>query len=185
MLRGTGAAQDQPAPTLPSKQVSLQFVTPYKQPDYDASILRPIHAAQKAAQTHCNAPGDVLRGYTCIIPIPPVTPSPESPQTLRVTGDVGTGTDEPQVGGLIGSVGYSLAGGNCVDIGGINNPGYGNPIDWPVLTSTPHIGATVLFTWNHTARVVGIYADGSIEVAQENAPGMAHHIPPSQVRGYR
>lgn len=87
--------------------------------------------------------------------------------------------------GLTGSIGYSLPWGNCVAEPGVNNPGWGNPIVWPVLYYQPHIGATVLFTWNHTAVVSGIWSNGDIEVRQQNTPGMTHRIPTSWIRGFR
>jgi hypothetical protein len=74
-----------------------------------------------------------------------------------------------------GSVGYSLAGGNCVDEPGVNNPGWGNPIDWPITSHLPWLGASALFYFNHVAVVTGIYPDGSIEVRQQNSPGAPTH----------
>jgi hypothetical protein len=85
---------------------------------------------------------------------------------------------------LTGSYGYSLPWGNCVDELGINNPGWGNPISWSVLYRDPHIGSTVLFTWNHTAIVTGIWSNGDVEVRQRNSYG-AHRFPRYLVRGYR
>jgi len=49
-----------------------------------------------------------------------------------------------QSGELTGSLGYARAGGNCTMEPGVNNPWNGtNPIDWPILSETPTIGATV------------------------------------------
>ncbi len=86
---------------------------------------------------------------------------------------------------LVGSEGYALAYGNCVNEPGVNNPGYGNPADWPVTASAPTIGATAVFTWNHVGVVTGIWANGDIEVRHQNYWGGAHRFPPSMIRGYR
>ena len=86
---------------------------------------------------------------------------------------------------LIGSYGYSLAGGNCVDTArryGKNQPG--NPISWVPTTQTPAIGEAALFYFNHVAIVVGIHSDGSIEVIHENCPGCPSRYPRSAIRGF-
>lgn len=89
-------------------------------------------------------------------------------------------------GGLIaGSMGYALPYGNCVQEPGVNNPGWGNPISWPVLTQTPHIGSTVLFTYNHTGVVAGIYANGDLEIRHRNVTGGQSRFPRSAFRGFR
>jgi len=184
LLASTGRASTiSQVPTLSSQQVSLQFVSKYRQPNYDTDVLAPLHHAQSAALASCEAAGGTLAGYQCIVPPPPVTPIAMIPQGMPASAGETLGV--PRMGAFIGSIGYSLSGGNCVDVGGINNPGYGNPSDWSVTSNHGWIGATVLFTWNHTARETGYYPDGSIEVAQENTPGMTHHIPLSWVRGWR
>ena len=88
-------------------------------------------------------------------------------------------------GGLMGSIGYALPYGNCVDEPGVNNPGWGNPIDWPVLSQTPSIGATALWTYNHTGVVTGIWSDGSIEVRHRNYRGGQSRFSPGEFRGFR
>ena len=93
-------------------------------------------------------------------------------------------SSEPE-GVLVGQLGWSTPWGNCVDEPGVNNPGWGNPIDWPVLTTTPVIGESALFYFNHVAVVVGVWSNGDIEVGQENSPGAPHTYPPSMIRGYR
>jgi hypothetical protein len=86
---------------------------------------------------------------------------------------------------LMGSYGYARAGGNCVNEPGVNNPGYGNPIDWPATSSNPWIGATFLFYSNHTGVVTGIWSNGDIEVRHQNFSGGQHRFPASYFRGYR
>lgn len=87
--------------------------------------------------------------------------------------------------GLIGALGYSRAGGNCVNEPGVNNPRTGNPINWASTSYVPRIGATVLFTWNHTGVVTGIWGNGDVEVRHQNCSGCPHRYPPSMIRGYR
>ena len=86
---------------------------------------------------------------------------------------------------LIGTVGYAVAGGNCVNEPGINNPGYGNPSGWPVTSQKPWIGATAVFTWNHVGVVTGIWRNGDIEVRHQNYWGGQHRFPRSMIRGFR
>lgn len=86
---------------------------------------------------------------------------------------------------LIGSTGYAQAYGNCVNEPGVNNPHSGNPLDWPVLSETPTIGATALFTWNHTGVVVGIWNNGDLEIRHQNYWGGQHRFPRSMFRGFR
>jgi len=88
-------------------------------------------------------------------------------------------------GGLTGSIGYAKCGGNCVNEPGVKNPGLGNPSDWPVLTYTPYIGATALWTYNHTGVVTGIWSNGDIEVRHQNYCGGQHRFPRSAFRGFR
>jgi len=188
LFGGYGTAQpDSSSPTHLATGISLQFVQPNIQPDYNKQVLLPLKTAQASETASCEAAGGTLNGVTCVMPSlpPPVTNSPESPQTQGVTGGDYLGTDEPQEVGLIGHIGYSDPYGNCVDEPGVNNPGWGNPIDWPITTTTASIGASALFYFNHVAVVVGIWPNGDIEVDQENSPGAPHTYPPWMVRGYR
>lgn len=89
------------------------------------------------------------------------------------------------IGGLIGSIGRVRAGGNCVNEPGVNNPGRGNPITWAVLTQTPTIGATALWTYNHTGVVTGIWDNGDIEVRHQNFSGGRTRFARSEFRGFR
>lgn len=91
-------------------------------------------------------------------------------------------------GKLTGSIGYARCGGNCVLEPGVNSPHLGvgtGPSDWPSLFSTPRIGATVLFNFNHTGVVTGIWSDGSIEVRHQNYCYNKHRFYPNEIRGYR
>lgn len=88
--------------------------------------------------------------------------------------------------GLMGSMGHATAGGNCVNEPGINNPFDGtNPISWAVLSSSPWIGATVLFTWNHTGVVTGIWSNGDVEVRHQNCSRCPTRYSQDLIRGYR
>ena len=89
-------------------------------------------------------------------------------------------------GELTGSIGYAIAGGNCVNQVPAYLRGQGNPINWTVLTLQPYIGGAALWYFNHTARVVGLWSNGDIEVAQENfSGGNIHRYPRSAFRGFR
>lgn len=88
-------------------------------------------------------------------------------------------------GGLVGSLGYAKAGGNCTNTArahGKNQPG--NPSSWQVTTRQPFIGAAALFTYNHVSIVVGMWDNGDLEVIHENFAGGQHRFPRSAFRGY-
>ncbi|MSU76264.1 CHAP domain-containing protein [Patescibacteria group bacterium] len=103
-------------------------------------------------------------------PAPAATPVPPAP------------VEVPE---LVGSEGYARSGGNCVNEPGVNNPRTGNPISWAVLSSEPTVGATALFTWNHTGVVTGIWKNGDVEVRHQNYWGGQHRFPRSMFRGFR
>lgn len=87
---------------------------------------------------------------------------------------------------LVGTYGSVRAYGNCVNEPGVNNPGRGNPITWSVLSGVPTVGATALWTYNHTGVVTGIYEGGEyIEVRHQNYRGMRTKFHISEFRGYR
>ena len=88
-------------------------------------------------------------------------------------------------GGLTGSYGHATPYGNCVQEPGVNNPGSGNPISWAVTSSSPWIGATALFTYNHTGVITGIWSNGDLESAHKNVTGGQTRFPISQFRGFR
>lgn len=162
-------------PVTETPQVEyIQLIQETKKPvpNFDKEVLEPLKAAQKAAED-ARIAAEALRAAQeaerlRLLPLP-VHQSYVAP----------TAAD-----GLTGSIGYSRAGGNCILEPGVNNPGYGNPINWPA-TSGLRIGATVLFFYNHTAVVTGIWSNGDIEIRQQNASGAPHRIPRSQARGYR
>lgn len=89
-------------------------------------------------------------------------------------------------GKLKGSIGYATCGGNCVNEPGVNNPFDGtNPISWTVLSQTPTIGATALWTYNHTGVVTGIWSNGDLEIRHQNFCGGQHRFSRSEFRGFR
>jgi hypothetical protein len=94
-------------------------------------------------------------------------------------------TPPPEPPELVGETGYALSGGNCVNEPGVNNPGYGNPADWPVISQTPWIGATAVFNYNHVGVVTGIWRNGDIEVRHQNYYGEQHRFAPGEFRGFR
>lgn len=129
----------------------------------------PVTARQAAAPAE---PAPVAVDQTITGEAEPFTPPPPA-------------APEVANGGLVGSTGYAQAYGNCVNEPGVNNPGYGNPIGWPVTSSEPSVGATALFTWNHTGVVTGIWANGDVEVRHQNYWGGQHRFPRSMFRGFR
>lgn len=158
-------------------------------------------AAFVMGSTYPPTPGFEAATYNGLDPVPEKfwqeVNKPVEPIVIRKTVKVPAyGTPAPQEttplpqssttsGGLTGSVGYAAAGGNCVNEPGVNNPGSGNPSSWPVLSGAPHIGATVLFTWNHVGVVTGIWSNGDIEVRHQNCSGCPSRYSPGLVRGYR
>lgn len=173
------ASLAQPKPSTPPPTLSLDIqglVKPSQKPDYDKSVLRPLHAAQKSLADKQAA--DALEAARQAEEASQKVAIVEEPRITAIT-------NAPASDLVEGVVGYSLSGGNCVDEPGVNNPGWGNPIQWSVTSPTPWIGASALFTFNHVAVVTGWYANGDLEVRQQNAPGMPHRIPMSEVRGFR
>lgn len=96
-------------------------------------------------------------------------------------------TAPASIGGLSGSVGSVSPYGNCVNEPGVNSPNNGtNPIAWPITSTTPSIGATALWTYNHTGVVTGIYDGGQyIEVRHQNYRGGQTKFHISEFRGFR
>lgn len=171
---------------------SFQFVAPLpKPPDYDHEVIAPLRLAQKLAQEQarkeelrlqalkadCDAQDGALEAETCVLPPPPL---PEPPAVSQSVSEV-----VYTVGELVGSFGYALAGGNCVNEPGVNNPGWGNPIEWPVTSQTPWIGASVLFYFNHVAVVTGVWSNGDVEIRHQNCPNCPTRYPRSMIRGFR
>lgn len=176
------ASLAQPQPSTPSTlALDIQeLVKPSQKPNEDVEVLQPLHAAQKSLADKQAA--DALEAARQALEA-----SQEAAIVERARDNTpqGADTNTPASDLVAGVVGYSLSGGNCVDEAGVNNPGWGNPIQWSVTSPTPWIGASALFTFNHVAVVTGWYANGDLEVRQENAPGMPHRIPMSEVRGFR
>lgn len=155
-------------------QESLQPVK-VERPDWESEVLVPLktkQAEEKAAAERAEAARIAAIEATRVAQRPVVYTAPVPSYTASY-------------GALTGSIGYAKPYGNCVQEPGVNNPGYGNPISWPVLYGTPRIGATVLFYFNHTAVVTGIWSNGDIEVRHQNVTGGIHRYPASAVRGYR
>lgn len=154
--------------------LSLQFVpipTAPQPPDYETiKHTNDARVAKETADALEAAKQAQIVSQAAKIEVPTTHPTPTPPVGVL---------------GLTGSLGYSLPYGNCVDEPGVNNPGWGNPIDWAVTTATPEIGLSILFYFNHVAVVSGLWANGDIEVRQQNSPGMPHRIPASEARGYR
>lgn len=70
---------------LPLAQVtSLQFVQPYKPPDFYTEVLKPIQASQESIQTSCKATGGTVSGVTCVPPPPVVVSAPPAPTAPTV-----------------------------------------------------------------------------------------------------
>lgn len=87
---------------------------------------------------------------------------------------------------IAGTYGYARPCCNCVNEPGVNSPRNGtNPIAWPILSYTPTIGATALWTYNHTGVVVGLWDNGDIEVRHQNYSGGQSRFPRSAFRGFR
>jgi len=146
--------------------------SPFKKPTYVAYA-----ASLSPAPISSQAPQPIVK--TTVIPYAPPTPinvpaAASQPQTR--------GSASSSAGGLVGSIGYAKAGGNCVNQ--INPRPNGNPITWPARSQTPTIGSAALFSYNHTGRVVGIWSNGDVEVAHENYKGSQTRFPRSALRGF-
>ena len=144
--------------------------------DFDKEVLAPLKEEQEAARVAEEAKrlAEQQAAAQAI--------TDEPPQPIVTAREV----QQPQYAdGLTGSFGYARAGGNCVREAGINNPGWGNPINWPVTSYQPWIGATALFGFNHTAVVTGIWSNGDIEVRHQNYWGGQHRFPRGSFRGFR
>lgn len=147
-------------------------------PNFDIEVLTPLRAAQAAKQAELDklAAEEAER----------LRQAEEARQEALVTYTPQTYVQSYGSGTLIaGTYGYARAGGNCVLEPGVNNPGFGNPISWPITSRTPRLGATVLFYFNHVAVLTGIYSNGDIEVRHQNMSGNVTRYSMSQVRGFR
>lgn len=172
LIIGVAGAQLHPAIT----QASAAVLQPSPSPQADSRQVD----LSNLGKPHPAVPAKVS---PLMMPAPTATPvaateAPKAPEPAPAPAP-------PAVPGLVGSIGYALSWGNCVNEPGVNNPGYGNPIGWPVLSSEPTIGATALFTWNHTGVVTGLWSNGDVEVRHQNYWGGQHRFPRSMFRGFR
>jgi hypothetical protein len=179
-----------PAESVASK-VPIVLVEQVKKPNYEDEVLKPFQIKRDDAlakvKADCDAQGGTTDLFKCIPPPPPPPPEPEpTPEQYgggsAVAAPIATGTAGDY---LTGSYGYALAGGNCVNEAGVNNPGAGNPISWPITSSEPWIGSSALFWFNHVAVVTGIWSNGDIEVRHQNCSGCPTRYPRSAFRGFR
>lgn len=147
--------------------------------------VEPARGNIRVDLTGLGKPDPAVPAKISLLASPPPTPSPSATPAAAEASAAAPGSP-PAVPELTGSIGYARPGGNCVNEPGVNNPGYGNPIGWPVLSETPTIGATALFIWNHTGVVTGIWSNGDIEVRHQNWwGGDQHRFPRSMFRGFR
>lgn len=170
------ASQPDVVTKLPlAPDVLFRVVDPAIRPDFDKDVLKPLRWSQadKAIKDAADEAERVSQAEIASYAIVEAN-SDIQPMQAPVASDL-----------VAGVLGYSLPYGNCINEPGVNNPGYGNPIDWPSTSYEPWIGATALFTWNHTAIVTGFHANGDIEVRQQNSPGAPHRYPTYLIRGYR
>ena len=152
-----------------------------------------LGAAQSQPRAEAAAlPADVTKvvehrsyGWPSATPEPAAKPKPKQPVKKRPAPAQAAPAAPVARPELVGTVGYAVAGGNCVNEPGVNNPGYGNPSEWPVTSSEPAIGATAVFTWNHVGVVTGIWANGDVEIRHQNYWGGQTRFPRSMIRGYR
>lgn len=157
--------------------IAIEEFQPKKKhvPDFDIEVLEPLRAEQKALADKLAAEeaervkqAEMARQATLVAaPMPVYTP-------VATT-----------VGNLMGSLGYALPGGNCVNQVPLAQRAAGNPISWAVLSYTPYIGAAALFQYNHVGIVSGIWSNGELEIRHENCPGCPTRYPRSTFRGFR
>lgn len=158
-----------------------QTISPAKPPVKNIPQLLPL--------IHIKPPVQPVRKPEPPAPVPTPPPAPPAPQPTPVPAPAPKPVYKPvqtvqNSGGLTGSIGYALPGGNCVNEPGVNKAP-GNPISWPVLYTVAHIGSTVLFPYNHTGVVSGIWSNGDLEIRHQNCPGCATRYAASYFRGFR
>ncbi|MEX1112897.1 MAG: CHAP domain-containing protein [Patescibacteria group bacterium] len=142
---------------------------------------------ERLAQGSEEALIELVREQRLLTPTPEPMSSPAAPKPAAAKKPVPKPAPQrpAPVPELIGTTGYAVAGGNCVNEPGVNNPGYGNPAGWPVTSQEPWIGATAVFTWNHVGVVTGIWRNGDIEVRHQNYYGGQTRFPRGMIRGFR
>lgn len=175
-----GIPQSPIDPTIFTPQgVELKIQKP--EPDFDQDVLIPLRAHQakevEAAREAEQRLAAERQAQAVSKPVYSYQRSYPAPTAYRAS--------QASSGGLTGYIGWARAGGNCVNEPGINNPLTGNPINWAVTSSTPWLGATVLFTWNHTGVVTGIWGNGDVEVRHQNCSGCPSRYSRAMIRGFR
>lgn len=156
-----------------------------KFPDYTANYLKTVvepaeaaRAAEKARLEQEAADEAAAAQAALYVPPAPVyyytPPAPVIVQAVTPSG------------GLTGSYGYAIMGGNCVNQIPASIRPNGNPIEWAVTSYQPYIGAVALFGYNHTGIVSGIWSNGDVEIRHENWNGAAQtRFPRGNFRGFR
>lgn len=118
-------------------------------------------------------------------PLPGVPQAPATAPVPQTASAPAPARSYASAAGFVGTKGYAIWGGNCVNEPGVNNPRNGNPINWPATSQTPWIGATALFHYNHVGVVTGIYSNGDLEIRHQNFKGNITRFPRSAFRGFR
>jgi hypothetical protein len=170
------------AETPPITSPLIQIVIEQQKEEVEPQVIEKIYTIEEKIESNfyeCDESIQYIRAddATCLAK-PVYTPNTaQSPARGAVNGSSGL---------LTGSYGTVRHYGNCVNEPGVNSPRNGtNPISWPVLSRAPAIGATALWTYNHTGVVVGIYDNGDIEVNHQNYSGSRTRFSQSEMRGYR
>jgi hypothetical protein len=154
--------------------------SPKEAPDFDKEVLLPLRAkqAEEAEQARLAEEARVAEEARQVAQAAQQATVSEPSQPVVPAREV-------QQGELAGLLGYAIPYGNCVNEPGVNNPGWGNPINWPASSYSPWIGASALFGYNHVAVVTGIWSNGDIEVRHQNFRGNQTRFPRSAFRGFR
>lgn len=157
-------------------------------PDFDKEVLVPLRAMQKQEAEEARVKQEAVAEELAQQEAAKAEQAKQrllaEQQTVQHPQPV-VPAREVQQGELLGSYGYAVPYGNCVNEPGVNNPHWGNPINWPATSSTPWIGASALFQFNHVAVVTGFWSNGDIEVRHQNYTGGQHRFPRSMFRGFR
>lgn len=155
-----------------------------KLPSFDIEILTPLRAKQAAeaariaAEVAAKAEADKQAAEAEQARVA----AQNAPKVSYAVSYSSSSSSSPLIAGRMG---YISSMNNCVDFArSMGKVQSGNPISWSITTRTPFVGAAVLYPFNHVGIVVGIHADGSIEVAHANCPGCATNYSLSQVRGF-
>jgi hypothetical protein len=150
-------------------------------PDFDKEVLIPLRVQQAEEAARAAKVAEEARQAE----LAREAEAARQANIAQLSQPLAPAREVQQAQALLGSIGYASPYGNCVAEPGVNNPGYGNPIDWPVTSATPWIGATALFGFNHVAVVTGIWSNGDIEVRHQNVQGGQHRYARGEFRGFR